>query len=156
MTRPAGLAALLILFFAGPAFAVFIDKPLPDPAAEARAQSLMGLLRCLVCQNQSIHDSNAPLAKDLRVLVRERIAAGDSNDAAMAYIVQRYGDWVLLEPPFKATTWALWLGPAVILVLSITGGAVFLRRQRRVTAAPVPLSTDEEARLARLLDDRER
>ena len=90
-----------------PAWALFIETPLADPAAEARAQRLMAELRCLVCQNQSIRNSNASLARDLRLVVRERIGAGDSDEQAMAYIVKRYGDWVLLNPPFKLSTLGL-------------------------------------------------
>ena len=119
-----------------------------DPALEARARALSGELRCLVCQNQSIDDSDAPLARDIRVLIRERIGKGESNDAVRAYLVSRYGDFILLKPPFKPETLLLWLSPVLTL------GA---RRRRRAStpAAARPsatpgLSAEEEARLAAL------
>ena len=96
-----------------------IDVPLEDPAKERRAKAIFKLLRCLVCQNQSIDDSNAGLARDLRVLVRQLLKTGDSDDQAIGYIVERYGDWVLLDPPFKATTVALWLGPLAMFLLAV-------------------------------------
>ncbi len=133
-----------------------IDTPLPDPAMESRARALHKLLRCLVCQNQSIDDSNAPLARDLRVLVRERLAKGETDDEAVAYIVDRYGDWVLLDPPFKVRTLALWIGPLVIFLFA--AGGVFMVLRRRQTApsgTPAPLTEAEKARLEKLLDDGE-
>ena len=112
------LAALLALSVALPAsapvLAVEPGEVLPDPALEARARALSKELRCLVCQNQSIDDSNAPLARDLRVLVRDRLQAGDSDAKVMEYVTDRYGDYVLLRPPFKATTLVLWIGPFVV------------------------------------------
>jgi len=151
------VASLLALMVAiAPAWAVFTDPPLADAAAEARAQRLMQDLRCLVCQNQSIRDSNASLARDLRVVVRERIGAGDSDGQAMAYIVNRYGDWVLLDPPFKLATLGLWIGPFVLLLLAGLGVVVIMRRRRRQpAAAPPPLSARERARLSDLLDETE-
>jgi cytochrome c-type biogenesis protein CcmH len=143
------LAILLLL--AAPALAQ--DRPLPDPAQEARARELSHELRCLVCQNQSIADSNAPLAADLRQIVRERIAAGDSDDQVRDYLVSRYGDWVLLDPPFKLTTYALWIGPALLLLVGGIGVRLWLTRQaKRADVAPAALSAEEEARLARLLE----
>ena len=141
-----------------PAWAVAVDTPLADPVLEARARAIHKQLRCLVCQNQSIEDSNAGLARDLRMLVRDRIAAGDSDKAAIGYIVERYGDWVLLQPPMKGRTVLLWLGPLLFLLLAM--GLIFLwyRRRSGSTAAAVaaaPLSADEQARLKALLDDRE-
>ncbi|MEQ9641948.1 MAG: cytochrome c-type biogenesis protein CcmH [Alphaproteobacteria bacterium] len=141
-------AALLLGF---PAFA--LDKPLDDPALEARAIELNKELRCLVCQNQAISESNAPLAADLRQVVRDRIAAGDSDQQVMNYLVERYGDWVLLDPPFKLNTWALWLGPALLLVIGGVGVRVWVRRQSgRNDTAQTALSADEQARLTRLLE----
>ena len=131
-----------------------IDVPLEDPAQEIRAKALFKLLRCLVCQNQSIDDSNADLARDLRILVRQRIAGGDSDEQAIGYIVDRYGDWVLLDPPFKLTTLALWLGPLAIFLFAV--GWIIQRLRRRSAQAPaaaVPLSDDERRRLSALLDD---
>jgi cytochrome c-type biogenesis protein CcmH len=132
--------------------AVQPDEILADPRLEARARDLSAQLRCMVCQNQSIDDSNAELARDLRVLVRERLKAGDSDDAIRAYLVQRYGDFILLKPPFKAETLALWGAPLVILLVG--GGAVFLnsRRRRAAVLEPGALSEREAVRLKTLLD----
>jgi cytochrome c-type biogenesis protein CcmH len=136
--------------------AVQPDEMLADPALEARAREVSRELRCVVCQNESIDDSNAELAHDLRLLVRERIAAGDSNRQVIDYVVSRYGDFVLLRPPLKAETWALWFGPAAVFALGILALAVYLRRRARAPAAPTaaPLTGDEEDRLARMLQDR--
>ncbi len=150
--RALALAALIALA-AAPALAIIAGEQLDDPALEARARAISKELRCLVCQNQSIDDSNAGLAKDLRRLVRERLVTGDSDDAVKDYIVARYGDFVLLRPPFKAKTYALWLGPAVILLLAGAGTAVYLRRQGRRRLAVAPLTPEEQERLERLLDD---
>lgn len=135
-----------------PAFAVAVDQPLPDPEAEARAIELSKGLRCLVCQNQSIEDSNAELARDLRRIVRERVAAGDDNATIKEYLVARYGDWVLLKPPFKGLTVILWLAPAVLLACAFALARTFYRRQPG-TAPPAPLSADEQARVASLTQD---
>lgn len=145
------LALVASLLLAPPAWA--LDKPLSDPAQEARALELNKELRCLVCQNQAIAESNAPLAADLRQIVRERIAAGDSGDEVRDYLVNRYGDWVLLDPPFKLKTWALWLGPAVLLVVGAVGTRMWVRRQSRATVvAGEALTPEEKARLDRLLE----
>ena len=149
-----GLAAALFLSLAAPAFAVQPDEVLKDPAMEARAREISKELRCLVCQNQSIDDSNAPLARDLRVLVRERLVAGDDDTGVLSYITARYGDYVLLRPPFKASTYVLWIGPVIILLLGALGAALFLRgRNRAVTAGDTeaPLTPEERARLDKLL-----
>jgi cytochrome c-type biogenesis protein CcmH len=136
------------------ALAVLPDERLADPALEARARTLGQELRCLVCQNQSIDDSNADLAHDLRVLVRERLVAGDSDAQVLAYLTSRYGDYVLLRPPVKPTTWLLWFGPPLLLIV---GGLVILmnwrRRRTEALAQPAPLDADEQARLARLLEE---
>jgi len=134
-----------------------VDTPLDDPLLEARARAIHKQLRCLVCQNQSIEDSNAGLARDLRILVRDRISAGDSDAAAIGYIVERYGDWVLLQPPVKGRTVLLWLGPMLFLLLAVVLILRWYRRRSGVTAtaAAAPLSVDEQARLKALLDDRE-
>ena len=148
--RPfAALAAAALLAAAASTAAFENDVPIDDPALEARAVALAKELRCLVCQNQSIMESDAPLARDLRTVVRERVAGGDDDDAVRAYVVARYGDFVLLRPPFKPKTWALWLGPPLLLALAAL--ALAARRRRRVAAAPA-LSADERARLDRLLD----
>jgi cytochrome c-type biogenesis protein CcmH len=137
--------------FALPAHAVRPDEMLPDPVLEARARDIGKELRCLVCRNQSIDDSEADLAHDLRVLVRERLKAGDSNDEVVAYIRARYGDFVLLRPPFEVSTWLLWGGPLLFLLIGLWGIGRYLRRQAGITAPP-PLSPDEERRLAHILE----
>ncbi len=150
------LAAALVLVVAAslglPAAAVEPDEVLADAALEQRARDLSHEIRCVVCQNESIDSSNADLAKDMRILVRERLVAGDSDQQVLDYLVARYGDFVLLRPPVKPGTYVLWFGPAAITVLGILGVFVFLRRQRRPAAAVQPLSAEEEARLAKLLD----
>jgi len=135
-----------------PATAVQPDEMLADPKLEARARDLSGELRCLVCQNQSIDDSDAPLAKDLRVLVRERLKAGDSDIQVKDWLVARYGEFVLLRPRFNAHTALLWTLPFAVLFLGAAGIAVALRR-RASAASPVeaPLSAEEKARLDRIL-----
>ena len=142
----------LTLFAVLPAFAVDVGEALADPKLEARARSLSTELRCLVCQNQSIDDSNAPLAKDLRRLVRERISAGDSDRAVMSYIVDRYGEFVLLRPPFGLHTLLLWATPALVLALTV-GMIMFRRRTDGAMAADVTpaLSADEQRALDKLL-----
>ncbi|MEM8975529.1 MAG: cytochrome c-type biogenesis protein [Pseudomonadota bacterium] len=135
--------------------AVEPDEILKDPALEQRARNLSAELRCLVCQNQSIDDSNAPLARDLRLLVRERLTAGDNDKQVLDFIVARYGEFVLLRPPFGLHTLLLWLAPLLLL-----GGAIFLARRvsmrgRGMKAAvkAQSLSPEEKARLAKLLDE---
>jgi cytochrome c-type biogenesis protein CcmH len=141
------LAALLA--FSAPAVAVQPNEVLKDQALEQRARQISSGLRCLVCQNQSIDDSDAPLAKDLRILVRERLTAGDSDGAVIDFVVARYGDFVLLRPPMNARTIALWAAPFLIVL----SGAVFLWRRRNRSASPVAvaLSADEQARLGELM-----
>ena len=144
--------ALMLGLASVPASAVQPDEILPDLAMEQRARAISSELRCLVCQNQSIDDSDAPLAKDLRVLVRERLKAGDSDTAVRGFVVARYGDFVLLRPPFDLRTALLWAAPFLILLAALA----FLWRRGRAMAAPasaVPLSEDERRRVARLLDD---
>ena len=152
-----GLAVALAVATTGPSRAVQPDEVLADPSLEARARDLSRGLRCLVCQNQSIDDSDAELARDLRVLVRERLVAGDSDRAVIDYVVSRYGDFVLLEPPMRIGTYALWFGPALLV---IAGGVAILWffRGRGATrpAAATPLSRDEERRIADLLADEDR
>ena len=146
-------AVLSVLLAPLPALALGIDPPLADPKLEARAITLHKQLRCLVCQNQSIHDSNAGLARDLRQVVRERLVAGDSDDKIISYMVTRYGDWVLLNPPFNLSTAALWGGPIALILFGGLGVGLFLRRSGRRTAPVIaPLSDTEQARLDRLLE----
>jgi cytochrome c-type biogenesis protein CcmH len=146
---------LLLLFtllasLAGPALAVQPDEVMKDPALETRARSLSSELRCLVCQNESIDDSEAPLARDIRILIRERIGKGESNDSVRAYLVSRYGDFILLKPPFKPETLLLWLSPVLTLGLGV---AAALYARRRAPSATPRLSDEEEARLATLTAD---
>ncbi|MBP2150172.1 cytochrome c-type biogenesis protein [Xanthobacter autotrophicus DSM 597] len=145
------LAALLILLTLGaPAFAVQPDEVLGDPALESRARTLSAELRCMVCQNQSIDDSDAPLAKDLRLIVRERLKAGDSDSQVLDFMVARYGEFVLLRPRMSWRNALLWGAPILVLVLGALGAVLALRR--RSAAPPAPrLSAAEEARLKALL-----
>jgi cytochrome c-type biogenesis protein CcmH len=145
--------AFLLMLLAGPALAVLPSERLADPALEARARALSLELRCQVCQNQSIDDSNAPLAADLRRLVRERLVAGDSDAGVLDYVVRRYGDYVLLRPPMREDTAVLWFGPLAILLLGAAGAFVYLRRRK--PAAEAPLSAEEEARLKAIVERRE-
>jgi len=152
MIRPLLAAlALYLLTIAGPAHAVRPDEMLPDAALEARAREVGQELRCLVCRNQSIDDSDADLAHDLRVLVRRRIAAGDSNDQVIAYVRSRYGDFVLLRPPFEIATALLWGGPALLLLLGAIALARFYRRREEPPSAP--LSPEERRRLSAVLGE---
>ena len=144
-----GVAALLLAACITPACAVQPDEVLKDPVLEHRAREISAELRCLVCQNQSIDDSDAPLAKDLRVIVRERLGKGDSDKAVLAYVVDRYGEFVLLRPVFAPHTLLLWLTPVLAVLL---GGFGIWRLARRRPAAPARnLSAAEEAEIAALL-----
>lgn len=149
------LLTLALLLAPLPLAAVAVDKPLADAALEERARAIHKQLRCLVCQNQSIEDSNADRARDIRVVVRERIAAGDSDDEAIAFVVDRFGDWVLLKPPLNASTLVLWLAPALLLALGLVLVRQWYRRRPAAVAASAPLSAAEQERLQTLLDPRE-
>ncbi len=127
------------------------DEMLKDPVLEGRARALSKQLRCLVCQNQSIDDSDADLARDLRRIVRERLVAGDSDQQIIGFLTARYGDFVLLRPPLEPATWGLWFGPGLLLVIAAGGIGVYLVRRRRGQGAPTPLSAEERARLDELL-----
>ena len=148
------LALTLWLVGLSPSWAVLPGEILDDPVLEARARALSQDIRCLVCQNEPIDSSNAELAHDLRVLVRERLMAGDSDDQVKAYLVARYGDFVLFNPPMKPETLLLWFGPA-LFVLFGGGGVVayYARRRRNRGTGPTPLNADERQRLERLLAD---
>ena len=143
---------IAIFLFAPNAFAVEPAEMLKDNALEVRARLLSKELRCLVCQNQSIDDSDALLAKDLRMLVRKRIMSGDTNDEVIDFVVERYGDFVLLRPPFKFLTAALWTGPAIILFIGAAFIFFLLRRRKKTTENAVrPLNSDESALVQDLL-----
>jgi cytochrome c-type biogenesis protein CcmH len=144
------LVLVLAVLCAGAAFAVEPSEMLPDPALEARAREVSQALRCVVCQNETIDESNAELAKDMRLMVRRRIMAGDTNAQVLQYMVQRYGDFVLLNPRFTGATVVLWAGPLLILIL---GGIGWYRVARRRTGAPAPLTAEEAAHVAALKDD---
>lgn len=147
------LASLVItLCLALPVHAVQPDEVLDDPVLEERARDLSAEIRCLVCQNESIDASNAQLARDLRILVRERLVAGDTDQQVLDFLVARYGDYVLLRPPVKGTTALLWFGPVVVLLLA--GGIIAVRTRAsrsRPSTAPPALSDEEKARVEALL-----
>ncbi len=157
MARGLLRAAMLGLWLSFPSFsalAVQPDEVLTDPALEARARALSAELRCMVCQNQSIDDSDAPLARDLRILLRERIAAGDSNAAVMDFLVARYGEFILLRPRFNPHTLILWLAPPLVL-LAGAGIAWSVMRRRKGGAPVTALTAEEEARLRELAQNRD-
>ena len=154
LPSPAALVAFILAsgLFIGACLAVEPTEMLKDSALEARARTIGQALRCVVCQNQSIDDSSAEVARDMRRAVRERLTAGDSDDQVFAYMVARYGDYVLLKPPFKTSTLVLWLGGPLLLV--VAGGILLVaarRRLRRSPPPPQPLSAEERQRLDALL-----
>jgi cytochrome c-type biogenesis protein CcmH len=151
----AWFAAFAVLIAAAPALAVEPDEILPDTKLETRARAISAGLRCLVCQNQSIDDSNAPLARDLRLLVRERLKAGDSDAQVMQFVEDRYGEFVLLRPPFNPHTVLLWLAPLLVLLGAIWAASRALVRRAPQTAA-APLTEAEEERLRALLSEDEK
>ena len=152
MRRIAAIALLIALAAPGIAFAVTPNEMLKDPAQEARARHLSQELRCMVCQNQSIDDSEAPLAHDLRVLVRQRIEAGDSDKQVLDFLVARYGEFVLLNPPLSWRTAVLWGLPPAVLLLGMVAVVILVGRRRTTPAAETPnLNPAEEARLLDLL-----
>ncbi len=146
------LGLVAVLGLVSGALAVTPSEQLDDPALEARARALSAELRCMVCQNQSIDDSDAPLAHDLRVLLRERIVAGDSDEEVMDFLVDRYGEFVLLTPRFSLRTALLWAAP-VLLLLAGGAAAFSVMRRRKAGAAPAPpgLTAEEQAKLDRIL-----
>jgi cytochrome c-type biogenesis protein CcmH len=144
-------ALLLCAAFASRACAVEPSERLADPALEARAEAIGSELRCLVCQNESIEESQAALAHDLRLLIRRHLAAGDSDRQVIDFLVHRYGIFILLDPPFAPATYLLWLGPPLLVVGA--GGVLLLRARRRRITVPPPLSAEENTRAARLLGE---
>lgn len=152
MRRALVLATFLAATLAGPVFAVLPDEILTDPALEARARELSKGLRCLVCRNESIDESTADLARDLRILLRERITAGDTNAEAVAWLVDRYGEYVLLNPPATGSTLILWMAGPAMLLLGLGGAVVYLRRRRGARdAGDISLSDEEQARIDEIL-----
>lgn len=156
LIRVTVFAALCAMTFItiGPVLAMRPGEILADPKLEQRARAIGQELRCLVCQNESIDDSDADLAHDLRVLVRQRLQAGDSDEQVKAYIVARYGNYVLLKPPFFAETYLLWLGPLLFLLAAAGTAAIFYKRTTAL-GDPAPLSAEEKRRLAALVGDGE-
>jgi len=152
--RPATLIVALVLAGSGPALAVQPGEMLANPQQEERARSIDRELRCPVCQNENIDDSNADLAHDLRVLVRQRVVAGDSNAQVKQYIVARYGNYVLLKPPLEAETYLLWFGPVLLLLGALA--VVFTVYRGRRPVQPEPLSAEDEKRVAALIADEEK
>jgi cytochrome c-type biogenesis protein CcmH len=152
---PQAIVCLFLFLTLTPALAVQPEEILKDPKLESRARALSQELRCMVCQNQSIDDSDAPLAKDLRVLVRERLTAGDSDGQVIDFLVARYGEFVLLKPRLNAHTLLLWLAPFAVLIAGAGGLIAFLRRRRReepTAAVQAPLTAEEQRRVAQLMD----
>ncbi|SHI88054.1 cytochrome c-type biogenesis protein CcmH [Shimia gijangensis] len=145
---------MILLLVAAPVWAVQPDEVLDDPVLEERAREVSKDLRCLVCRNESIDESNADLARELRILVRERLVAGDSNSEAIAYIVDRYGEYVLLRPQRTGSNLLLWLAGPVMLLIALAMALVYLRRR---SVAPVAveqgLSDEEKTRLSKILDE---
>jgi cytochrome c-type biogenesis protein CcmH len=152
--RPIILLILACLLAPASARAVQPDEVLSDPKLESRARDISAELRCLVCQNQSIDDSNAPLAKELRVLVREQLQTGKSDAEVRSYLVSRYGDFILLKPPINTHTAFLWGLP--FLTLLVAGGMVIARARRKAATPVQPLTQDERRRLEALLDQEQR
>ncbi|MDE2184085.1 MAG: cytochrome c-type biogenesis protein CcmH [Alphaproteobacteria bacterium] len=150
MKRAGLLLAFGLLAAANAAFAIAPNEMLSNPRLEARARTISKELRCLVCQNESIDESDAPLAHDLRVIVRKRLLAGDSDAQVKQYIVARYGTFVLMKPPFEAETLLLWLGPALVLAGAGAAAFFFYRSRSAESLVPPPLSDDEKIRLAAL------
>ena len=147
------LASLALLAaLALPALAVEPNERLADPVLEGRARTLSKGLRCMVCQNESIDESGADLARDVRVKLRERLTAGDTDEAAVRFIVDRYGKFVLLNPPIEPATYVLWFSPVVILGVA-TGGILAAIRRRKAAATPPPLDAADQARLAALMQE---
>lgn len=164
MRHPCAASMLLVclaaMVTAGAAFAVEPDEILPDPTLEARARAISAELRCLVCQNQSIDDSNAPLARDLRLLVRERLKAGDNDGEVLRFVEDRYGEFVLLRPPLSWHTLLLWIAPVLALIIAVWVTARAWRRRQAASAATSsqavePLTSDEEDRLRAILAENE-
>ncbi len=146
------IALLITILVSTTLHAALPDEMLADPALEARARAISQEVRCVVCQNQSIDDSSADLARDLRLIVREQLVAGKSDDQVRAYLVQRYGTYVLLRPPLSRATLLLWFGPAALALLAALGVYAALFRRRAAAAVPPALSQDEQQRAQAVLE----
>lgn len=142
---------LLLFLVTGPAIAVQPDEILPDPALESRARAISQLIRCPVCQGENIDESNAPIARDLRLLIRERLVAGDSDQAVVAYITDRYGEFVLFRPEARGANLILWVTGPVLLGAGMIGAGLYLRRRSAGREAAADLTDDEKGRLAEIL-----
>ena len=153
--RALSLVALSCLIYSQPIMAVEPNERLADPLLEERARMLSQNIRCLVCQNQSIDDSNATLAKDLRALVREKLTAGATNDEIFDFLVDRYGDFILLNPPFKASTYVLWYGPLIFLIAGLLMTVLMMKKNKR-RASEKPLSQEERVSLSKLLEQKDK
>ena len=153
MVQRLGLLFVAVILATGPvALAVEPGEILADAKLEARARAISADLRCVVCQNQSIDDSNADLARDLRVVVRERLTKGDTNEQVFDFVAARYGEFVLLNPPFNARTVLLWAGPGGVFAIGLIGVFIYFRRRGTHPVEAAPLTADEEHRLSALLD----
>ncbi|HGG06239.1 MAG TPA: cytochrome c-type biogenesis protein CcmH [Aliiroseovarius sp.] len=144
---------LILAMAASPAHAVNPDEILADPVLEARARDLSKELRCVVCRGENIDESNAGVARDLRLLVRERLVAGDDDQAVLDYVVERYGEYVLMTPTRDGANWLLWGAGPVLFFLALLGGGVYLRRRSKSSETSPDLSAEEQMRLAELMDD---
>lgn len=144
---------LCLALMSAPAAAVQPDEILSDPALEARARDISALLRCPVCQGESIDDSNAPVARDLRLVVRERLSAGDSDEQVIDFVVARFGEFVLFEPRAEGVNLVLWVAGPLALLLALLGAARYLRRRDRAEPEPAPLDADEARRLDEILKE---
>ena len=153
--RALSLVVLSYLIYAQPIMAVQPNERLADPLLEERARMLSQNIRCLVCQNQSIDDSNATLAKDLRALVREKLTAGATNDEIFDFLVDRYGDFILLNPPFKPSTYVLWYGPLIFLIVGLLMTVLIMKKSKR-RASEKPLSQAERVSLSKLLEQKDK
>jgi len=153
MRRLAAIALVLVAIASSSSLAVQPEEMLRDPKLEARARELSRELRCMVCQNQSIDESEAPLARDLRLLVRERITKGDTDQQVLDFLVVRYGEFVLLKPPLESRTIILWALPPVALLAGAVGLFFAVRRRRTVQLEPATLSNEEQRKLSTLVDE---
>lgn len=147
------IALALVLALTGPALAVQPDEILDDPALEERARDLSAGLRCLVCRNESIDESNADLARDMRILVRERLVSGDSDEEVIAYLVDRYGEYILLRPTAEGSNILLWIAAPTLFLIAFGGAVIYLRSRARQKPETADLSDAEKQRLAELLKE---